>query len=115
MLFHDENLTGAMTAGGRKAERAGGTAGYGQRAPAAGSAGRTGPVGGPGAARRGFPGRGAVRDALERSLDDLPYLERLGIDLERVLSPAGAHDPRGTSRRPAATPTTSGVRCTPRP
>lgn len=93
MLFYDETFTAAMTAGDREIERAGGTA-MGSEHLLLGLLTARGPLVEPVLRADPALNEEAVREALDRGLDDLPYLQRLGIDPDRVL-PSSVALPRG--------------------
>lgn len=66
--------------------------------------------------QRAGPGLTAesVRAALQQGIDDLPHLQRLGIDPQRVLASAGTPLPGPLWRRAATTRRSSSGRCSQR-
>ncbi|WP_299037779.1 Clp protease N-terminal domain-containing protein [uncultured Pseudokineococcus sp.] len=89
MLFYDETFSEAMTAGGREAELAGRRA-MGTEHLLLGLLIARGPLVDPAVRAAPALSEHSVRQAIERGLDDLPYLHQLGIDPDRVLASAGA-------------------------
>ncbi|MEJ5913663.1 Clp protease N-terminal domain-containing protein [Pseudokineococcus sp. 1T1Z-3] len=98
MMLGDESFTTAMKAGGREAERAGRRP-MGSEHLLLGLLTARGPLLAPLVDVEPRLGEAAVREAVERSLDDQPYLRQLGIDPDAVLASASAEGTASEGRR----------------